>query len=198
MVVFQLEVKANESSNFGENVKNEKDLNNKPLDKDYFESEYGKGNVQQGGGNYKETKDKIHDNQVTNQKGNSSSKFDEHIKNEQDINANLGKRPGDKIWSETNKKSPVTNVYDHWDKHKKEFPELQNSKQYVDAAHNFVRHPPEGTLTKVRKNGDTLYYNPSTNIFAIKNADGTPRTMFKPNPADHGYKTNLEYFNAQK
>ena len=74
----------------------------------------------------------------------------------------------------------------------------QNSKQYVDATHNFVRNPPEGTLTKIRNNGDTLYYNPSTNIFAIKNADGTPRTMFKPNPANHGYKTNLEYFNAQK
>ncbi|WP_179855810.1 hypothetical protein [Gilliamella sp. wkB308] len=53
-------------------------------------------------------------------------------------------------------------------------------------------------MKKVRENGDTLYYNPSKNIFAIKNADGTPRTMFKPNPADHGYKTNLEYFNAQK
>ena len=190
--------KANESSNFGEHVKNEKALNNKPLDKDYFESEYGKGNVQQGGGNYKETKDKIHDNQITNQKGNSSSKFDEHIKNEQDINANLGKRPEDKIWSETNKKSPVTNAYDHWDKHKHEFPEFQNSKQYVDATHNFVRNPPTGTLTKVRKNGDTVFYNPQSNIFAVKNADGTPRTMFKPNPADHGYKTNLEYFNAQK
>ena len=38
--------------------------------------------------------------------------------------------------------------------------------------HNFVRSSPEGTLIKVRKNEDTLYYNPKTNIFAIKNADG--------------------------
>ena len=43
--------------------------------------------------------------------------------------------------------------------------------------HNFVRSPPEGTLIKVRKNGDTLYYNPKTNIFDIKNADGTQITM---------------------
>ncbi|OCG38728.1 hypothetical protein [Gilliamella sp. Bif1-4] len=62
---------------------------NKPLDKDYFESEYGKGNVEQGGGNYKETKDKILDNQVTNQKGNESSKFGDHVKKEQDINAGM-------------------------------------------------------------------------------------------------------------
>ena len=74
---------------------------------------------------------------------------------------------------------------------KNEFPEFQNSKQYVDAPLNFVRNPPKGTLTKVRKNGDTLYYNPSKNIFAIKNADGTPRTMFKP-------EKGLEYWNKQK
>ncbi|OCG31423.1 hypothetical protein A9G33_05150 [Gilliamella sp. Choc3-5] len=143
-------------------------------------------------------KEKVENNVATSQKGNKSSQFGEHVKKEQDINANLGKRPEDKIWTETSKKESVKNAYDHWDKHKHEFPEFQNSKQYVDATHNFVRNPPEGTLTKVRENGDTLYYNPSTNIFAIKNADGTPRTMFKPNPADHGYKTNLEYFNAQK
>ena len=58
------------------------------------------------------------------------------------------------------KKEPVKNAYYHWDKHKNEFPEFQNSKQYVDATHNFVRNPPEGTLKKVRENGDTLYYNP--------------------------------------
>ncbi|EKJ55723.1 hypothetical protein [Escherichia coli] len=50
----------------------------------------------------------------------------------------------------------------------------------------------------VRKNGDTIYYNPSSNIFAVKNTDGVPKTMFKPNPEEHGYKTNLDYFNAQK
>ncbi|WP_239352907.1 hypothetical protein [Snodgrassella communis] len=171
---------------------------NKHLDKAALEAQHGKGNVQQGGGHYKETKDKIHANQVANQKGNESSNFREHVAKEQEVNANLDKRPEDKIWTETHRKAPVSNAYGHWDKHKNEFPEFQNSKQYVDATHNFVRNPPEGTLTKIRNNGDTLYYNPSTNIFAIKNADGTPRTMFKPNPANHGYKTNLEYFNAQK
>ncbi|MCX8607227.1 hypothetical protein J3U46_00460, partial [Gilliamella sp. B3771] len=140
----------------------------------------------------------VESNVAKNQKGNASSKFGDHVAKEQEINANSGKRPEDKIWTETSKKESVTNAYDHWDKHKHEFPEFQNSKQYVDATHNFVRNPPEGTLTKVRKNGDTVFYNPQSNIFAVKNADGTPKTMFKPNPADHGYKTNLEYFNAQK
>ena len=37
------------------------------LDKDYFESVYGKENVYQGGGNYKETKDNINNNQAAKQ-----------------------------------------------------------------------------------------------------------------------------------
>ena len=65
------------------------------------------------------------------------------------------------------------------------------------AGGSFVNNPPAGTLTKVRNNGETVYYNPSTNTFAVKRADGAPKTMFKPDPADHGYKTNLDYFNAQ-
>jgi len=111
---------------------------------------------------------------------------------------NSGKDKDTQIWTETKKDDPVSNAYGHWDKHKAEFPEFQNSKQYVDATHDFVTNPPEGTLTKTRPNGDTLYYNPKTNTFGVKNADGVPKTMFRPNPADHGYPTNLDYFNAQK
>ena len=60
---------------------------NKPLDKTDLELQHGKGNVEQGGGNYKETKDKILDNQAANQKANESSKFGEHVAKEQQINA---------------------------------------------------------------------------------------------------------------
>ena len=109
-----------------------------------------------------------------------------------------GKSKDTQIWTETKKSEPVNNAYGHWTKHSKEFPEYQNAKQYVDAAHNFVTNPPAGTLTTTRKNGDTIYYNPSSNTFAVKNADGVPKTMFRPEPADHGYPTNLDYFNAQK
>ncbi|CAI2408423.1 hemagglutinin repeat-containing protein [Serratia plymuthica] len=101
-----------------------------------------------------------------------------------------GKAKDTGIWTATKKADPVANAYGHWDKHKKEFPEYQNAKQYVDAAHNFMTIPPMGTLTKTRPNGDTLYYNPTTNTFASKDKNGVPRTMFKP---DKG----LEYWNKQ-
>lgn len=55
-----------------------------------------------------------------------------------------------------------------------------NIDQFVKKAHAFVGHPPKGTETVVRKNGDTLFYNPKANIFAVANKEGAPRTMFKP------------------
>ncbi|EOT4097416.1 hypothetical protein ACLADE_005053, partial [Escherichia coli] len=101
-----------------------------------------------------------------------------------------GKSKDTQIWTETKKAEPVGNAYGHWTKHGKEFPEYQNAKQYVDAAHNFMTNPPPGTLTKTRPNGDTLYYNPVTNVFASKDINGVPRTMFKP-------EKGIEYWNKQ-
>jgi pyocin large subunit-like protein len=63
--------------------------------------------------------------------------------------------------------------------------------QFVQKAHAFVGHPPKGTLTLTRKNGDTLYYDPKGNIFAVANKEGAPRTMFKP---DDG----MAYWEKQK
>jgi pyocin large subunit-like protein len=63
--------------------------------------------------------------------------------------------------------------------------------QFVKKAHAFVGHPPKGTLTLTRKNGDTLFYDPKGNVFAVASKDGAPRTMFKP---DDG----MAYWEKQK
>jgi pyocin large subunit-like protein len=63
--------------------------------------------------------------------------------------------------------------------------------QYVQKAHAFVGHPPKGTLTLTRKNGDTLFYDPKGNVFAVASKEGAPRTMFKP---DDG----MAYWEKQK
>ena len=55
-----------------------------------------------------------------------------------------------------------------------------NIDQFVRKAHAFVGHPPKGTETVVRKNGDTLFYNSRANVFAVANKEGAPRAMFKP------------------
>lgn len=101
-------------------------------------------------------------------------------------------------WTSTNKLSAPENALKHWLEHSKEFPEYTNATQYAQAVQKFVESPPVGTLIKVRPlNGDMVFYNPRTNIFAIKTIDGSPKTMFKPDPLIHGFKDNLEYFNAQ-
>lgn len=63
--------------------------------------------------------------------------------------------------------------------------------QFVKKAHAFVGHPPKGTLTLTRKNGDILFYDPKGNVFAVASKEGAPRTMFKP---DDG----LAYWEKQK
>jgi RHS repeat-associated protein len=102
------------------------------------------------------------------------------------------------IWSTTKGKSAVENAFGHWKKHGTEFPEFRNAKEYVEGAQRFVNQPSQGgVLSKVRANGDTVLYDSASNTFGVRAADGAPRTMFRPDPAQHGYPTNLDYFNAQ-
>jgi RHS repeat-associated protein len=105
--------------------------------------------------------------------------------------------PKGPLWTATKNKTGVENALDHFKKHGSDFPQYPNATQYAQGARNFVTNPPKGTLTKVRPNGDRLFYDPATNTFASQRADGALRTMFKPDPTKHGFPTNLDYFNAQ-
>ena len=65
-------------------------------------------------------------------------------------------------------------------------------------ARSLLDSQPGGSIVgKTRTNGDILRYNTHTGEFAVGTADGTIKTLFRPAPSKHGYKTNLEYFNAQ-
>ena len=70
--------------------------------------------------------------------------------------ANSGNGDKSTFWSSTKDKTPVENAYGHSTKHGDEFPQYQNSVEYVQAAQDFVNNPPEGTLIKTRSNGDTF------------------------------------------
>jgi RHS repeat-associated protein len=99
------------------------------------------------------------------------------------------------IWSNTSSKTSIENAFMHWNKHKSEFPELKNSKQYVEMAKNMFNNP--NSLSKTRINGDIIHYHKETNTFSVYTKDGIPKTMFKPDPKKHPYKSNLEYFHEQ-
>jgi pyocin large subunit-like protein len=72
------------------------------------------------------------------------------------------------------------NAEHHWQKHGGEFPQFATREAYVAGAHAFIDHPPPGTLTKRRDNGDTLFYDPGSNTFAVRAPGGAPRTFFRP------------------
>lgn len=91
-------------------------------------------------------------------------------------------------------KTAGTKAIEHFHKHKGDFPHIKTAVQYVKETNKFIQTPPKGTLIKTRRNGDKVYYNPSSNTFAIQDKDGSPRTMYKPDPKQHGKNTNLEYF----
>jgi RHS repeat-associated protein len=82
----------------------------------------------------------------------------------------------------------------HFLKHGSEFG-FKTKAQYLKGAQDFVATKGDkGVLVKVRANGDTIIYNPTTNEFAVTRSNGTIKTYLKPDPAVHKKPTNLDYF----
>ena len=51
---------------------------------------------------------------------------------------------------------------------------------YLARVEAFTRRPPADAEQVTRANGDVLIYQASSNTFAVVDADGVPRTRFKP------------------
>jgi len=97
---------------------------------------------------------------------------------------------GKPMWSASRKFSAQANAERAFNRNGEAFG-ADTLDEFVEKAHAFVDHPPKGTLTLVRANGDKLFYDPKANVFAVASKDGAPRTMFKP---DEG----MAYWDEQK
>lgn len=97
---------------------------------------------------------------------------------------------GKPIWSASRKGSAEENAQRSFERNGKDFG-ARDLDDFVRKAHAFVEKPPAGTQKMTRANGDTLLYDPKSNIFAVATRAGAPRTMFKP---DEG----AAYWNEQK
>jgi len=86
---------------------------------------------------------------------------------------------GKPMWSASRRYSAEENAQRAFERNGAAFG-ARTEAQFVKKAHDFVDHPPAGTLTLTRANGDTLFYDPGTNVFAVASKAGAPRTMFKP------------------
>lgn len=56
----------------------------------------------------------------------------------------------------------------------------RSAEDYMAKVQTFAANPPRDAEMAERPNGDRLYYQASTNTFAVVSRDGVPRTMFKP------------------
>ncbi len=86
---------------------------------------------------------------------------------------------GKPMWSSSRKGSPEENARRSFDRNGEDFG-ASNLDAYVKKAHSFVDNPPAGTQKLKRTNGDVLFYDAKSNVFAVANKDGAPRAMFKP------------------
>jgi pyocin large subunit-like protein len=101
------------------------------------------------------------------------------------------KRYGDwPLWSSNRKYSTEENARYHFERHGPEFG-AKSYDDYMAMVHGFIHSPPDGTEVLKRNNGDTLFYDPKGNVFAVMTKTGAPRTMFRP---DDG----AAYWNRQK
>lgn len=86
---------------------------------------------------------------------------------------------GKPMWSSSRKGTAQENAAKSFERNGEDFG-AQDLDAFVRKAHAFVDHPPAGTQTLKRANGDTLFYDPKSNVFAVANKEGAPRTLFKP------------------
>jgi pyocin large subunit-like protein len=59
----------------------------------------------------------------------------------------------------------------------------RSADDYLAKVRTFTDKAPRDAETVKRPNGDTLFYQASTNTFAVVDRNGVPRTMFKPERA---------------
>ena len=86
---------------------------------------------------------------------------------------------GKPVWSPSRRFSAAENAQRAFERTGEAFG-ARSIDQFIKKAHAFVDHPPAGTQTLTRANGDTLFYDPKGNVFAVASKAGAPRTMFKP------------------
>lgn len=97
---------------------------------------------------------------------------------------------GKPAWASSRRYSPTDSEQRQFQRNGAAF-SAKSADDYVAKVHAFVDSPPAGVQKAVRANGDTLYYDPRSNVFAVVDKQGAPRTMFKP-------REGMAYWTEQK
>jgi hypothetical protein len=86
----------------------------------------------------------------------------------------------------------------HFSDHGSDFG-AKSPAEYEQQASTFLDGPKSAnTLEKIRpQSGDAVRFDPATDEFGVLSRNSVIKTYYRPDPAVHGYPTNLDYFNAQ-
>ncbi len=99
-------------------------------------------------------------------------------------------RDGKPAWASSRRYSPTDSEQRQFQRNGAAF-SAKSADDYVARVHAFVDSPPAGVQKAIRANGDTLYYDAKSNVFAVVDKQGAPRTMFKP-------REGMAYWTEQK
>ena len=102
--------------------------------------------------------------------------------------ARLDGRP---IWASSRRGDAEANAQRAFERNGAAF-DARTRDEFVRKAHAFVHNPPPGVERLTRSNGDVLLYDARTNVFAVANRDGAPRTMFKPDDGAAYWRTQKD------
>lgn len=86
---------------------------------------------------------------------------------------------GKPVWAASRRYSAEDSAQRAFDRNGEAFG-AKSLDDYVRKARAFIDHPPRSAETLTRANGDVLVYDAKTNVFAVADKAGSPRTMFKP------------------
>lgn len=89
--------------------------------------------------------------------------------------------------------------FDHWDDHHQDFePPPITEDDYEELADVFLTCPKRASMLEcVRANGRLCRYDTTTQEYGVLSPDRRILTYFKPDPAEHKFTTNEEYFHAR-
>jgi filamentous hemagglutinin len=84
---------------------------------------------------------------------------------------------------------------DHFENHAQDFG-ATSEIEYENMAIEFLNSSLDSDTLEGRRssNSDTIRFNRVTQAFAVMRIDGVIKTFYKPNPAWHGFSSNLAYF----
>ena len=116
------------------------------------------------------------------QTASASSRDDAGVRSErrnERVSARRTRGGAELIWASSRQRTAEESAQRQFDRNGADFG-ASSVEDYAAKARAFVTAPPKAAQSIARNNGDVLYYDARSNVFAVADKDGIPKAMFKP------------------